>query len=542
MRAKHVTRISTLASSATIAMALSGLSPSVNAADFNFGNPDISMQWGNTVRYNVGVRLEKPDNTIARSPNTDEGDNAFDRNEIVTNRLDLLSEIDFTYKGQYGFRLSGSAWRDFAFNDEVQTGPGLENRGSYINNRFSDTTKRYHKGASGELLDAYVFSNFAIDEMQGNVKVGRQSILWGEALVLSQHSVSYAQQPTDGLKALTSPGVDAKELVLPVGQIHTILQVNDKLTLAAQYFFEWEPTRLAQGGTYLAGTDFLLDGPDQFSLAPGVNLRNEGIEKPDGHDDWGVNARYYFDAIDSTVGAYYRVFDEVSPTVSLNPAAGTYRTIYPENTKLYGLSLSKLIGGVSVGSELVYRDNTALVSSIADGADEGARGNTVHALLNGVKQVGQTALWTSATFTGEVAYSYLDKINSGERYFNGCKRKGLPDRDEETGCASRDAWIGTVRFSPSWVGVAPGWDVSATASVTVGLDGNSPVLGGGNEKAGSYTVGTTFTYNSQHDFSIAYIDYLGTYEKNPVTGTILASNGSQLQDRGWLALSYKGQF
>ncbi|MCY1533842.1 hypothetical protein D9M68_691900 [compost metagenome] len=227
--------------------------------------------------------------------------------------------------------------------------------------------------------------------------------------------------------------------------------------------------------------------------------------------------------------------------MSLDVAGGTYRAIYPEDTKLYGLSLSKNIGGTSVGAELVHRHNTALVSSITDGADEGARGDTWHVLLNAITLFGPNSLWSSASLTGEIAYSYLDEVTSGERYFNGCKRPGLATRDEETGCASRDAWQGTVRFTPTWTAVMPGWDISATASLTAGIDGNSPVLGGGNEKAGSYTIGTTFTCNQQHDFSIAYNDYLATYEKG-ANGLIAASNGSQLQDRGWLSLTYKGSF
>ncbi|MNQ56008.1 hypothetical protein D3C85_701180 [compost metagenome] len=353
--------------------------------------------------------------------------------------------------------------------------------------------------------------------------------------------MSYAQAPIDGLKAVTTPGVDAKEVSLPIGQVYGSLQLTDKLSVAAQYYYEWDPTRVPEGGTYLAGTDFILQGPDRFSAAPGLNLVNQGVDKPDEHGDWGIATRYNSELLGATVGAYYRVFDERSPTISLDFANGTYRAVYPEDTKLYGLSLSKNVGGVSVGAEVVHRRDTALVSSISNGADEGARGNTWHGLVNAVALFGPNSIWSSASLTGEVAYSYLDKVTSGEQYFNGCKRPGLADRDEETGCASRDAWQGTVRFTPVWTSVWPGWDISATGSVTAGLDGNSPVLGGGNEEAGSYTVGTTFTYNQQHDFSVAYNDYLATYEKD-ANGLIAVSNGSQIQDRGWLSFTYKGSF
>jgi hypothetical protein len=523
-------------------MAIYGVAGHAQAGEIDTGNPDLSVRWGNTVRYNAGVRVESPDRAIANSPSSDEGDNAYDRGDIVNSRLDLLSELDVNYAGKYGFRLSGAAWYDGAFNNRVKTAPGLEDRGSYFNNRYSDYTRRYHEGPSGEILDAYVWGNFDLGSMPLTVKAGRQTNLWGEAVVLSTHSVSYAQSPVDGLKAVASPGADAKEVSLPVGQLYASLQVTDKLSLAAQYYYEWKPTRLAQGGTYLSGTDFILQGPQRFSAAPGVNLINRGIVEPKKRGDWGLAARYSVDAIGATVGAYYRVFDERTPTISMDMANGTYAAIFPENTKLFGLSLAKNIGGISVGAELVYRDNTALASSITDGAFEGARGNTWHALANAITVFGQNDWWDGATLTAELAYSNLDKITSGHRYYNGCHRPGLPSRDVETGCSTSDAFQGTIRFSPSWTGVRVGWDLSATAAVTAGLKGNSAVLGGGNEKAGSYTIGTTLTYNQQHDFTIAYSDYLATKRTDPVTGLITASNGSQIQDRGWLSFTYKGSF
>ena len=67
------------------------------------------------------------------------------------------------------------------------------------------------------------------------------------------------------------------------------------------------------------------------------------------------------------------------------------------------------------------------------------------------------------------------------------------------------------------------------------------MLGGGNEGAGSYGVGLTATYNLRHDVSLAYNGYLATNQTTPA-GTIRVSNGSQIQDRGWLAASYKVSF
>ena len=513
----------------------------VSAIELDTGNPDLQVTLGNSVRYNLGMRAERRDPAIANTANNDEGTYSFNRGDVVTNRIDLLSELDVNYAKRFGLRLSGAAWNDWAFNDSVRTNPAFADRGSYTNNRYSAYTRRFNK-TGAEFLDAYVFGNFDLGNMPANITVGRNVVLWGEAIALSAHSVSYAQAPSDGLKALATPGVDAKETALPVGQVTAKLQVLPELTLAAQTFYEWRPTRVAEGGTYLAGTDFILNGPDRFSMAPGMVLINQKVRKASDNGEWGVAARWSPDWLGGTLGLYHRRFHERSPSISMNLAAGTYGAVYPEGAKLTGISLSKDLAGISAGAELVLRQNTALNSSITDGAAQGARGNTIHVLLNGVKQWGPTALWSQATLTAEFAYSKLRKITSGETYFNGCYKRPAGDRGVETGCSTNSNTQLFLRFSPSWVAVAPGWDLTGTVSLSVGTSGNSAVLGGGNYKVGSYGIGLTATYNNLHDFSINYNGYLATHKVNPATGAIRVSNGSQIQDRGWLVFTYKTSF
>lgn len=490
-----------------------------------------NVEWNNIVRYNVGMRMEKQDSAIETNAGTDEGTSSYDRYDIVTNRVDWYSEMGWDYQGKFGLRLSGAAWYDQAFNDKVENGPGLEGSGSYDNNRFSSTTKRYHKGVSGELLDAYVYSNFHFGNTVGDVKIGRQTNLWGEAIVFSTHSVSHSQAPVDGLKAAVAPGADAREVSMPVGQVHVNLQPSTNLSLAAQYFFEWEPTRLTQGGTYLSSSDILLDGPDSLN----GGLRNRGIRKASNTGDWGVAGRYFFDSINTTMGVYYREFTERAPWVSV--VGDGYEFVYPEDAKLYGLTFSKLVGTTSVGLELVKREDTALAGSgVPAGLGSIARGDTYHVLLNGIKTYGPNKLWSSAALTGEVAFSHLDKITKNAGNLDICDSS-----DAKRGCVTRNVSQATLRFSPQWTAVAVGWDVGFDTAITYGLHGNSAVSGGGNEGAGSYSFGPKVTYNANHEFKLQYIDYLATKKDNPAGG-ILYSNGSQLQDRGWLSFTYTGQF
>ncbi len=498
-------------------LALSGAAGVTQAAEIDTGNPDVSLQWGNTLRYNLGFRAE------SRNPGWEKSGIAssqakYDKNDVVINRGDWLSELDFSYKGQYGFRLATAAWYNAEFDDQVGLAPG-QVTSNYNGNVFSNHTKRFHGGPSGEILDAYVFANFDVGGMAANVKVGRQTNLWGEATVLSAHSISNQQQPVDGLKAVSSPGIDNREVQLPIGQIHGTIQVNDRLSLAAMYQYEWLPTRIAESGTYLASSDALLQGPDR-GLGGRTNLK---LAKPKDDNDWGLSARYNSELVGGVVGVYFREYTEKGPTLSLTPT--TYRAIYPESTKLYGLSVGKLIGGLSTAAEVSYRQDAALKSTITDGAADGARGDTFHALVNVAKQWGQSSLWSQLNLTGELAYSHLDKLTSGNAYFRPCA--GNVDITRST-CSTRSNWEATVRVSPTWTAVSPGWDLGATASVTYGLKGNGATTGSASEHAGSWTVGGTATYNGQHDFTVAYNDAISPVGPQP--------------DRGWLSLTYRYQF
>ncbi|ABB32475.1 protein of unknown function DUF1302 [Geobacter metallireducens GS-15] len=512
-----------------------------NAFEINTGNPDLFLAWGNNIRYNLGMRIQSMDHKIGNTASSDEGDYKFDKSgDLVTNRLDLLSELDFSYKKKLGIRVSGAVWADVAYNDNAKTNPSLADRGSYSGGKYNSYTKRYYIGPSGELLDANVWGSFDLGDMPVNVAIGRQTVLWGETVVLSAHSVSYAQAPTDVVKALSTPGVDAKEVSMPITQIAGKIQLTPELSVAGQYYLEWRGSRFPEGGTYLAATDFILNGPDRFSLAPGVFLRREGAVKPDTYGDFGLSARWSPQWLDGTLGLYYRMFDETSPWVSLNPGAGSYRAVYAKNAHLVGISFSKQLLGFSFGSEFSYRHNTALNSSIANGSLEGARGDTVHILANAIGSFGHTPLWTNSSVIAEFAFSKYLRVTDNENLFNACYKKA-PGKDSAAyGCVTDENMVGYLKFTPAWTAFAEGWDLEMPMSVSYGLFGNGATMGGGNEGAGSYGVGFNAIYNTLHTFSLAYNGYLATYKDNG--STITASNGSQLQDRGWLSFTYKYAF
>ena len=76
---------------------MAGLSGQVAAFQFDTGDPDLDIRFDNTVKYNVGWRTEPRDKTLGDTWGLQAGEYKFDNGDIVTNRLDLLSEFDFIY-------------------------------------------------------------------------------------------------------------------------------------------------------------------------------------------------------------------------------------------------------------------------------------------------------------------------------------------------------------------------------------------------------------------------------------------------------------
>jgi hypothetical protein len=77
-----------------------------------------------------------------------------------------------------------------------------------------------------------------------NVKLGPQTNYFGEGLLITVHAVSYSQSPLDGVRAITSPGLETKEVLLLESQVFVNAQVSQDVELAEQYFFNWHESRL----------------------------------------------------------------------------------------------------------------------------------------------------------------------------------------------------------------------------------------------------------------------------------------------------------
>ena len=82
------------------------------AMQFDTGNSDLEVRWDNTAKYNLMVRVEDQDSDITNSASPslfDDANLAFDTG-VVSNRADLLSELELVWKKRFGFRVSGAGW------------------------------------------------------------------------------------------------------------------------------------------------------------------------------------------------------------------------------------------------------------------------------------------------------------------------------------------------------------------------------------------------------------------------------------------------
>jgi hypothetical protein len=549
----------------TAALLAAGAVQTAAAVEIDTGIPELTLRLDTTVRGNLGVRLERQDPRILANPAYDESDGKFGRGDAVTQRLDLLGELDLQYRKSAGLRLSAAAWYDHAYRDGSlrARSPGLAT--SYSGDHYSHSVDRYVHGPSGEVLDAFAWLNFRIADTPANLKIGRHTNYWGEALITSAHGISYAQSPVDGVKAVTSPGTELKEVFLPLGQVYAKWQPTPELALAAQAFTEWKPSRLPYGGTYFGAADFFFEGPDRLPLGPGLNASRQPSVKPGNTGNWGLSARLNIEPIEATAGLYYRRFNDYQPWFS--PSFGgftqlapgvvvptTFQLVYPKNVSIVGLSLARGVGPVSVGAELSYRQHGALnAAGINPQDNEGPRGNTWHAVVNGVYLLPGTTLWDTGSLVVEAAYGRLASVTSNAALYKqlgsaACTSAlnppgGTLPGNKDDGCATRDHLALAVLFTPQWLQFAPSMDLSLPISLSAGLKGNAPSNGGGNEGTLAWSVGARLVVGQKHEITLQYADSQARAQHDAANTVQLGGSGpSSTNDRGWLALTYKVGF
>jgi hypothetical protein len=593
-------RILAAAGRASLAAALAASSalPAASARELDLGVPELELRFDNTFRYNAGLRTDPIDSRIGANAAFTEGEYSVRQGGLTTSRLDLLSELDVSYRGAWGARLSGTAWYDLAYRSgSIARSPAMATPATYVDGELSTYALRRYRGPWGEVLDAFAFANLDAGSVPVTVKAGRHAVSWGESLMLAGaiHGVSYSQMPLDLAKGFATPGVEAKELFRPLAGVSAQAQVTPALSVVAQVVFEWQSYVYPEGGTFLGPADFAFNGPDGVYRRMGPNdvfLANGGPSRPSDLGDWGVALRWRPDWLDGTAGLYLRRYTDKLGAVLLTtnpggvgplspglPSPFQYRQYYGEGVDLAGLSLAKQLAGISFAAEASYRRNTPFVAQMLgfavprpapappldpvlfphgppalDGNTYQARGDTVHALLNAVGIVSGGPAFPTASWALEVTYSRWLEVRSNPDMFFGLGYgvcRGDPALSATTpslakgkadGCATRDAVAVGGGFTPTWFRVASGVDLQLPLNASWTIRGNSPVTLGGNEGSGTYGAGIAADVRNRYRVELRYVDFFG---RTVDDGTVVTSaNGllALLKSRGSVTLTAKATY
>jgi catechol 2,3-dioxygenase-like lactoylglutathione lyase family enzyme len=526
------------------------------AADIDTGDSGLKVRWDNTFKYSAAFRVKQPSDVLTADANQDDGDRNFHRG-LVSNRLDLLSELDVTY-GNAGVRVSGAAWYDSIYrrstdHDSPATfnGPPTEFR------RFPEGTSKLH-GRKAEWLDAFVFGKLEVGETSADLRAGRHTLLYGESLFFGGNGIAGTQSPLDIVKLLSVPGSPVKEIIRPVGQVSAQVQVNPDVAVGAYVQYQWEQNRLPGSGSYFSFADHLDAGGDRVLLGaplqpgggPAAAFRVPDQRARDG-GQFGAQVRMRVATLDADVGLYatrshardFQLY--IRSGAGFNPATGqvaTYQLVYPEGIDTYGVSASRSFGAVQVAVEASVRRHTPLVSNIApfapnvaaDNRDNPryALGNSAHFQVSTVASLPRTGLWEGGFFMGELAWNRVTSVTRN--------REAL---DPNT---TRDAWAMRVSLAPQYFQVVPGLDLTVPLGVGYSAKASSgvvPLFNPGGSHGGDVSIAVNGIYRAGWQFGVGYTHYFGraaTFLKSP---TLAALNfGQQWKDRDFVSLNVQRAF
>ncbi len=525
------------------------LCTSVNAFAFQFetGNPDLKTSWDNTLKYSNAFRLKGREGSVSGgpgtsvpNPNMDDGDRNFSSG-LISNRLDLLSELDIRYK-DVGARLSGAAWYDSVYNDSNDNdSPGTANALSVRNDHFTDDTRKLH-GRKGELLDAFVYGSRDVGDTQVSGRLGQFTQIYGESLFFGANGIANAQSTIDLVKLQSVPGSQFKEILLPTKQVSGNWQLSDTVSVGAYYQFEWNKTRLPGSGSYFSGGDFVGDGAESVFFPTGRLTRGASINA---RDSGQFGAQFKFSLEDWEFGLYAAKYHEKTPIFYFRPAAlipgndDSYVNVYAEDVKVFGASFSTLVGEANVAGELSMRVDTPLaptggvvIAGLGADNDKNAAypiGDSLHAQVSMINVYGGNSIWDSASFVGELAFNRRLSVKKNE--------------DQLDPNTTRDAYSLRFTFEPQYFQVMPGVDVQMPITVGYTPYGRSSVTpqAFSPEHGGDVTLGLKADYQKTWYASLSYTNFFG--DGGPIIDSTNAYTFKQnMKDRDFVSFSLQRTF
>ena len=487
-----------------------------------------TLDWSVTTSYGVGVRLNDQNDRLL-GVNADDANRNFDRGSLTTNRVGALGEM-ILRKDNYGAVVRGSTFYDDVYHQENDNdSPATVNKAGRNDEFTSDT--RYYSGGRTRLLDAYVFSGWRFDnDSMLDVKAGRHIESWGESLYYP--GVNGVQNPSDAVKA-AQPGVEVKEILLPVGQFSGSYRLNPSLTFGAYVQYEWKGTELPPVGSYLSGSDVVGPGRE-FIITQGGKVAYRGTDEPRDGGQWGVQVRYrpvpalelslfhvnYHDKNPATALVGYDPLPVGGGLYAFTPNG--YRVKYFEDIKLTGISASTKLGDTQVGAEWSYRDGAPVMVNTGLGPVP-AKGKGQQMQLSAIRILGDRPWASQTSLTAEIVHVLVDSVESTSAAGNLQGVNLLPSLAPLVGASddytykTSSAWrtksasAYTLGASFSYPGVFQGWDLEVPVRFSNVFSGSTPMAGSISGVQGDrrMSIGTTFKYLGNLEVGMNVTSYLG---------------------------------
>lgn len=343
--------------------------------------------------------------------NNNDGSEYYDTG-FVSNEFKLTSELHVRTE-QDGLFVRGTAWYDTQIMDNDPSGDRFATHNTDSDERYpSDLRNR--AGHRARLLDAYLYTNRYAGEMPYSLRFGRQVINWGEGIYYAD-GINVIN-PVD-IGRVVLPNASLKDALLPTNMISGQLGLTDAFSIEAFYGLEWKGHELIPTGAFLNNQDYFGKGSngvlvdlrselgDLAELVPGLNGENGIVagarygREHDARDDgqFGVAMRYLAEDWNNTeFSLYYLNYHSKVPFLRIQKGrsfacstgqAGQfsglcgfgldstvdglalldstyYDFVYPEDIRLFGLSVSGTVGDTSLAGELTYRPNAPLEPSM----------------------------------------------------------------------------------------------------------------------------------------------------------------------------------
>ena len=447
-----------------------GVSTQAFAIDFNIG--EIEGSFDSSLSVGGSWSTTSPDKTFisnfnsqgvtggkSSSRTTDDNRLNFKAGENFSTIFKGVHDLQLKY-GDSGAFVRGKYWYDSELADGHQHFYDIDDSGR----------ERAAKTSGAMFLDSFVYHNYNLGDLAGNVRLGKQVVSWGESTFIGNSINSI--NPID-VAALRRPGAEVKEGLIPVNMFYLSQGLTENVTAEAFYQLQWEKSVVDNCGTFF-GNDGVPAGCDDRLVVAGLDLppgvaKNTGsaaavaagtddafiprIEDDEARNSgqYGLALRWFVPELNDTeFGAYAMNYHSRSPFLSINQmtsAAGgltsarsvRYFVDYPEDIRLYGLSFQTNLGGTSLGGEVSYRPNMPLQLNTADllsaatfGATSplittGFAGRNLGAEVNGYKRMGVTQAQMTATqffdqvlgasrltLVGEVGYNHINGLGKAD--------------------------------------------------------------------------------------------------------------------------------